>query len=73
MAKRERLFTNRSVTIEINDVALEYLEDLGKTGLYGNTYEQAAEIVFRVGLKHLIDSEVLKVKDRPLQKEESGS
>jgi hypothetical protein len=70
MAKRERLFPDKTVTIQANDLVLEYLEDLAKTGLYGNTHEQVAEIVFRQGLQRLIESGALKVKDRPFPKED---
>lgn len=69
MAKRERFFQDKPLTITVNDVALEYLEDLAKTGLYGNAYPEAAEMVFRHGLRSLIETGVLKVKDHPLEKE----
>jgi len=69
MAKRDKFFQDRTITVEVNDLVLEYLEDLAKTGLYGNTYPQAAEMVLRHGLKSLIDSGIIKIKDRPLPKE----
>jgi hypothetical protein len=71
MAKRDRFYPDRSITLEVNDTLLEYLEDLAKTGLYGNTYPQAAEIVMRHGLRQLIDAGVLKIKERPFKDEES--
>lgn len=70
MAKRERFFPDKTITVQVNELELEYLEDLAKTGLYGNTYAEAAEIVFRHGLNQLIGSGALKIKDRPLPKED---
>jgi hypothetical protein len=67
MAKRERFFPDKQVTIQVNEVVLEYLEDLAKTGVYGNTYPEAAEAVFRHGLKNLIESGILKSKERPFK------
>jgi hypothetical protein len=69
MAKRERFFQDKPITIQVNDIALEYLEDLGKTGLFGNTYQASAEMVFRHGLQQLIEAGKLKIKDRPLPKD----
>lgn len=70
MAKRERFYADKPLTIQVNDVVLEYLEDLAKTGIYGNTYQQAAEIVFRHGLRSLIEAGTVKPKDRPLPRED---
>jgi hypothetical protein len=69
MAKVQRFFDDRDVTLKVNDTIYEYLEDLGKTGLYGNTHGQAAEIVLRIGLKQLIDSGQLKPKEHQLARE----
>jgi hypothetical protein len=69
MAKRERIFPDRSITLQVNDVVLEYLEDLAKTGVYGNTYPQAAEIVLRHGLQQLIATGALKVKSATIPKD----
>lgn len=69
MAKRERFFPDKPITIQVNDIGLEYLEDLAKTGLFGNTCPESAEMVFRYGLQRLIDEGKLKVKDRPLPKD----
>jgi hypothetical protein len=73
MARRDRIFTDKPITLQVNDLVLEYLEDLAKTGIYGNTYPEAAEIVLRHGIRQLIDSGTLKVKDRPLPKEGEDS
>lgn len=70
MAKRDKLFTDRAITIQVNDLQVEYLEDLAKTGLYGNNHQAAAEIVFRHGLGQLIETGKLKVKEHPFQKDE---
>lgn len=67
MAKRDKFHVDKPLTLQVNDVVLEYLEDLAKTGLYGNTHQQAAEIVLRHGLKQLIGDGVLTIKDRPLK------
>lgn len=70
MAKRDRFFPDKSITLKVNERLLEYLEDLGKTGLFGNTYGEAAEIVFRQGLENLIKAGSLKLKEHPLPKDE---
>jgi hypothetical protein len=69
MAKREALFTKRDITIEVNDAVMEYLEDLAKSGLYGNTHAHVAEIVLSLGLKQLIDSGALTLKAHPFLKD----
>jgi len=66
MAKRQPFFPDKTVTLQVNDVVLAYLEDLAKTGLYGNTHDQVAEIVLRLGLRQLIDSGALKLKEQTI-------
>lgn len=70
MAKRDRFFKDTPVTIQVNDRVLEYLEDLAKTGLYGNTYPEAAKIVFSHGLKSLIETGAVTLKQHALPREE---
>lgn len=72
MAKRERLFDDKDVTVSVNERVLEYLEDLTRTGLYGNTYAEALKIVFAIGLKNLIDAGSLKAKDAALPRDQDG-
>lgn len=72
MAKRDRFFPDKPITLQVNERVLEYLEDLAKTGLYGNTYPAAAETVLRHGLKYLIETGALKAKDHPLPKEDES-
>jgi hypothetical protein len=70
MAKRPPIFPNREVTVTVNDGVIGYLEDLARTGLYGNTHDEVATIVLRVGLKHLIDAGALKPKEFGFSQEE---
>jgi len=70
MAKRDRFYADKTLTITVNDVSLEYLEDLGRTGLYGNTYNESAALVFQYGLNKLIESGTLKIKDKQFPRDE---
>lgn len=72
MANRERFYDDESITIKVNQRVLGYLEDLAKTGLYGNAYPQTAEVALRVGLKQLLADEGIKVESHPLPKEKEG-
>lgn len=73
MAKRDRFFEDESITIKVNERVLEYLEELAKTGLYGNGYSQTAEMALRHGLKELLAAESIKVESRPLPKSKDGA
>jgi hypothetical protein len=65
MARRERFFKDKDLKLVVNDRVLEYLEELAKSGLYGNTHAEAAELLLRQGINQLIEAgklESLKAK-----------
>lgn len=73
MAKRKQLFPDKDLTLEVNDVVLEYLEDLAQTGLYGNSHEEAANIILRRGLTDLVESGKLQLKKQTFPRDEGGA
>lgn len=73
MAKRKPLFADRDLTLRVNDLVLSYLEDLAQTGLYGNSHDDAADIVFRYGLSQLIETGKLQSKKQTFPRDEGGT
>ena len=63
MGKRKALFEEEQLTLFVNGPVLSYLEDLARTGLYGNDHGQIAVVVLRHGFQHLIETGVLKPRE----------
>lgn len=68
MAKQERLFDDKAVTVTVNERVLEYFDELARSGLYGNDYGSVAAVMIRLGISQLIESGAIKKIDRTLPK-----
>lgn len=50
------------MNIETQEIILEYLDDLVKTGLHGGTREEVAEYLMRLQLLKLVKEGFIKVR-----------
>ena len=49
----------KPVSLNLNVVLLKYLDDLIRTGLYGNGYTHAVEMLVRERIQQLIDNSTI--------------
>ena len=57
---------DKPVSLVLNVVLLEYLDDLVRTGLYGNSYTAAVEALVRERVQQLIDDSTIDRRKGPL-------